>query len=197
LIISGAFGLGWPATNVDAQTIVTFPYPKWFFSPEDSSPDKLMFRMYANEGGVARNLFVLTCDREPRFSVWLEVIPPKGLEERLRRTASATLSPTSIAIYHGRRASKNGLLFETSAEYDKIAAFVDLGSERRLQEFLQLFDRDQLFVRWDRARIEYALLRNRLSIEQFTKNFGPVLRERRVQELPHQEVFLRCSKLWE
>jgi hypothetical protein len=110
--------------DVVAQT-GSFPYPKWFFSPRDSTSQKLTFRMFGFEG-MARNLFVLSCIKDNKNApVTIELIPPKALEAKLRSSAFASPRPTTVRFV----SSQNTILFEGPGEYDKIAAFIDLKSD--------------------------------------------------------------------
>jgi hypothetical protein len=185
----GALGLAVPNVATNAQTTVSSPYAKWFFSPRDSSSDELMFRMFGYEG-MARNLFVLYCKKDHE-AVTVELIPPKALEERLRKSASAKFKPTTVKFLD----SQNTAVFQERGEYDKIAAFIDFFSGERLFKFLQLFQNDKLLVRWDRAGIEYLLWANNVDDEQFITIFRPQFRER-YEEISYQEVYVRCGRLW-
>jgi hypothetical protein len=48
--------------------------------------------------GMARNLFVLTCMNDLKTPVTVELIPPKGLEQRLVEIASARPTRTAVKI---------------------------------------------------------------------------------------------------
>jgi hypothetical protein len=89
--------------------------------------------MFGHEG-IARNLFVLTCKRQPNTPITVEFIPPKALEERLRTTAAATAKQTDVKIFdaESKAAREAGPIFQSVGEYDKIAAFVDMSSEQQL-----------------------------------------------------------------
>jgi hypothetical protein len=142
--------------------------------------------------GMARNLMVLTCTNANRKApVTVELIPPKSLEQMLRTTASARPKPTSIKFI----TRQNTTLFESRGEYDKIAAFIDIRSDDQFFAFLQLFQNEELLVRWDRANFEYLLLVNEVSISQFITTFRSQL-QGRYEELSYQDVYIRCNELW-
>jgi hypothetical protein len=77
--------------------IVTSPYPSWFVSRENAGDDELVFRKFSYEG-IARNIFVLSCRRDPGKPVLVEFIPPKSLEAVLRARASDELKPVGIIL---------------------------------------------------------------------------------------------------
>jgi hypothetical protein len=175
----------------------TYPYPKWFFSPRDSSTGHALFRLYGYEGS-ARNLFVLSCNRSPRVSATVELIPPFALEEPLRQTASASARKTTVTISDhstGSR-SENTVLFQTPGEYDKISAFIEITSEKSLFEFLQLLRHEELLVKWDQTEMEYLLIQNETTNSLFIANFRAKLKEKKYEEVSYQDVFVHCSKLW-
>jgi hypothetical protein len=182
-------------TSAGAQTTVTFPYPKWFLNSRDSSPANLVFRMYGYEG-MARNLFVLTCRMDTSEPITVEMIPPKGLEQRLRRLAPATPKRTAIKILDGSSKSGDAVLFQHPGEYDKIAAFIDLSSDDQFFAFLQLFQYEKLLVRWEQAGFEYLLERTEVYMDLFAEQFRNKFLEAQNEELSYQDVYLKCGRLW-
>jgi hypothetical protein len=200
LAVAAVCALALPMADVRAQnggTAATFPYPKWFVSPLDETAEQLMFRLYGNEVGVARNLFVLTCRKRPKGSVTVEMMPPMSLAEKLRTTAPARTRPTAVRFYAGDSPARDRLVFESRGEYDKIAAFIGLDSEKQLMNFLRLLEREKLFVRWESAGIDYVLWVNSVYVGMFKKIFGEGLRAKQLEELSHRDVYIRCSQLWE
>lgn len=185
------------SSRAKAQITLSSPYPKWFLSFRDSSPTELTFRMFGYEV-MARNLFVLSCKGGRNVSVSLELIPPKGLEQQLRKSASAVLRATTVKVFNGEVAlTHHGKpLFESQGEYDKIAAFIDMFTEERLFAFLQLFQHEKLLVRWEQANIHYMLYSNEYNKDQFVAAFRAKLLEAQHEELSYQDVYVRCSKLW-
>ena len=185
------------SSRANAQITLSSPYPKWFFSVRDSSPTELTFRMFGYEV-MARNLFVLSCRGGRNVSASLELIPPKGLEQKLRKSASAVLKATTVKVFNGDGTSARSAeaLFESRGEYDKIAAFIDMSTEEQLFAFLQLFQNEKLLVRWEQASIQYILYSNEYSNDQFVAAFQAKLLEARHEELSYQDVYIRCAKLW-
>jgi hypothetical protein len=186
--------LGCAVTTSDAtaQTTISFPYPKWFLSGRDSSPTELVFRMFGYEG-MARNLFVLYCKKDVKPPVTVELIPPKGLEHRLRTSASARLRRTRISILD---ADSRQARFESDGEYDKIAAFIDMKTDEQFFAFLQLFQNDNVLIHWAEANIEYLLEINEVTINQFMTNFRAKVLQAQNEELSYQDVYIRCNTLW-
>ena len=129
LTLVALFGM---SSRAHAQLTLSSPYPKWFFSFRDSSPKELIFRMFGYEG-MARNLFVLSCKGGRDVSASLELIPPKGLEQKLRTIASAVSKATTVKVFDGEGALSrlSEPLFEHRGEYDKIAAFIDMSTEEQ------------------------------------------------------------------
>jgi hypothetical protein len=185
------------SSRANAQITLSSPYPKWFFSFRDSSPRELIFRMFGYEG-MARNLFVLSCKGGRNVSSSLELIPPKGLEQKLRTFASAVPKATTVRVFDGEGALTRLAepLFESRGEYDKIAAFIDMSAEEQLFAFLQLLQHEKLLVRWEQANIQYILHSNEYNNDQFVAAFRAKLLEGRHEELSYQDVYIRCSKLW-
>jgi hypothetical protein len=179
------------SSRANAQITLSSPYPKWFFSFRDSSPTELTFRMFGYEV-MARNLFVLSCKGGRNVSASLELIPPKGLEQKLKKSASAVLKATTVKVFNG----DGEPLFESRGEYDKIAAFIDMSTEEQLFAFLQLFQNEKLLVRWEQASIQYILYSNEYNNDQFVAAFQAKLLEARHEELSYQDVYIRCAKLW-
>lgn len=79
-------------------------------------------------------------------------------------------------------------------DYDNIAAFIELNAHPELADFLRLFEREKVFVRWEAGNVSYLLWSSRTYIDQFVKNFLPQIRER-YQDMPPTEVLDRCTKL--
>jgi len=122
---------------------------------------------------MARNLFVLSCKGGRNVSASLELIPPKGLEQKLRKSAYAVLKATIVKIFNGEGALTRPAepLFESRGAYDKIAAFIDMSTEEQLFGFLQLFQNEKLLVRWEQASIQYILYSNEYNNDQFVAAF--------------------------
>lgn len=129
--------------------------------------------------------------------VTVELIPPKGLEQTLKTSASATPRETTIKFFDAKSANKNTPVFEALGEYDKIAAFIDIPSDEQFFTFLQLLNIGEVLVRWDQAHIEYLLQTSDVYIDQFVTTFRPQLLEARNEEMSYQDVYIRCNKLWE
>lgn len=86
---------------------------------------------------------------------------------------------------------------ESPGEYDKIAAFVDISSEKQLFNFVQLFQSltSKYLVQWEQAKMEYLLEINEVMNDQFINNFRANLTEARFEELSGQDVFIKCAQL--
>ena len=79
--IAGAYEMRTPG-----GIIGSFLYTKWFFSPQQSTSQHLIFRMFGHEGGLARNLFVLNCKKDKDDPAYVEMILPArtGVLEAIR-----------------------------------------------------------------------------------------------------------------
>jgi hypothetical protein len=146
--IAGAYEMRTPG-----GIIGSFLYTKWFFSPQQSTSQHLIFRMFGHEGGLARNLFVLNCKKDKDDPAYVEMIPPSALEDKLQATGPANEKPTTIKFTNRQFA----VLYKGT--YDNIAAFVDMDMGNLLT-FLKFFQNseDKVTVRWNQANIEYVLV---------------------------------------
>jgi hypothetical protein len=147
---------------------------------------------------MARNLFVLSGTKDSKVPVTVELIPPKGLEQTLKTSASATPRETTIKFFDAKSNldNQNMPVFEALGEYDKIAAFIDIPSDDQFFTLLQLIQRGELLVRWDQAHIVYLLRTSDVYIDQCATTFRPQLLEARNEEMSYQDVYIRCNKLW-
>ena len=73
---------------------------------------------------------------------------------------------------------------------------MDLSSDKQFFAFLELFQNEELLVRWDQANFEYLLSVNEFQTQEFLKSFRSQLLQAQQEELSFQDVYIRCNKLW-
>jgi hypothetical protein len=176
-------------------TAFAFLHPDWHlgFKKGDKSAEKLIFRRFAYEGKL-RNIFVLSCPKDDRTRITVEIIPPTALEETLRKNATAKLQSSMVTVE-----SEGGTKLNLSGEFDKIAAFVDFQSDDDFHKFLRLAGEfnGYSYISVPGAKLKFGLSIGENLPELFKAQSPNYFERDDVEQLSWQDVFIRCGEFRE
>jgi hypothetical protein len=171
--------------------VVSARYPSWFMSKSDNTAQELTFRKFSYEG-IARNIVVLTCPKDPLKPAKFEMIPPKAIEHILKQRGSETFRETSMALDEGERKTGDALVVPTT--YDKIAAFVDADSDDKTRSFITFLDKPSVRVTLLEPNIQYLLIDNEPYKKLFRDSFPMFFDKTQFEETSSDQVLARCKR---
>ena len=165
-------------------------HPAWHLFNEDKSSERLLFRRFAWDGR-ARNIFVLSCPKNNKLPITVEIIPPTSLADFLRTHTTAKSQASTITIK-----SEAGTSLIGDGRVDKIAAFLDFRSEDDFYKFLELtgLSTQLSYISVPKAKLTFGLSIGEHLIQLFKETFPARFTGDDVEQLYWQDVFIRCSE---
>jgi hypothetical protein len=122
--------------------------------------DKRVYRRFAQEGDIARSIFVLTCPKaDQKFE--LEIIPPSSELERLRILSQGREVDMSVALTSRDR------YFVTAGRAERIEGWINF-EERDLQQILELASQEDVRISLFEAGLEYRLISDMATFEKIS-----------------------------